>query len=58
MKNIFRRKNNVRFDCHGQKVFKSEEDDSTYYWEFPDGLRLIFRDGKYAGWYLAGGNDG
>ena len=27
------------------------EDESKTYAEFPDGLRLIFRDGKYVGWY-------
>ena len=53
MRNIFKR-NKVRFECYGQKVIQSAEDKNTQYWEFPDGLRLIFRDGKYAGWYLAG----
>ena len=31
-------------------VFASCEDASVNYVEFPDGLRLIFRDGNYAGW--------
>lgn len=52
MKNLFKRKEHFRFECYGQKVFKSAEDNDTYYWEFPDGLRLIFREGKYVGWYL------
>ncbi len=28
------------------------EDSNTEYITFPDGLRLIFRDGEYAGWYV------
>ena len=55
MKNIFKRKEHFRFECYGQKVIKSAEDENTCYWEFPDGLRLIFRDGEYAGWYLPEG---
>ena len=58
MKNIFKRKEHFRFECYGQKVIKSAEDENTCYWEFPDGLRLIFRDGEYAGWYLPEGKDG
>ena len=29
------------------------EDPNTVYVEFPDGLRLIIRDGKYEGHYVA-----
>ena len=58
MKNIFKNNNRVRYDCYGQKVFKSAEDENTVYWDFPDGLRLIFRDGKYVGWYLPEGRHG
>lgn len=39
------------------KVFEftvSCEDQNTVYATFPDGLRLIFRDGEYSGWYLTG----
>jgi hypothetical protein len=39
-------------------VIQSVEDKNTQYWEFPDGLRLIFRDGKYVGWYLPDGENG
>lgn len=28
------------------------EDPNTEYITFPDGLRLIFREGEYAGWYV------
>lgn len=34
------------------------EDASTKYMEFPDGLRLIFREGKYVGWYVSGEEGG
>ena len=30
----------------------SYEDVNTKYLEFPDGLRLIFREGEYVGWYV------
>ena len=30
---------------------KSPEDESVMYLDFPDGLRLVFRDGQYSGWY-------
>ncbi len=32
------------------KAFASCEDPNTVYVEFPD-VRLIFREGKYVGWY-------
>lgn len=32
-------------------LIRSVEDPSTEYLCFPD-IRLIFRDGKYVGWYL------
>ena len=32
------------------KVITSCEDPSTVYLDFPD-VRLIFREGKYVGWY-------
>lgn len=34
------------------KKIVSYEDVNTKYLEFPDGLRLIFREGKYVGWYV------
>jgi hypothetical protein len=36
-------------------VFVTEvscEDPNTEYITFPDGLRLIFHEGKYVGWYV------
>ena len=34
------------------KLLRSCEDEGTVYWDFPDGLRLVFREGEYVGWYL------
>lgn len=36
----------------GFRTIQSCEDPSTIYAEFPDGLRLIFREGKYVGHYI------
>ena len=36
------------------KTSTSCEDPHTQYLDFPDGLRVIYRDGVYAGWYLTG----
>ena len=36
------------------KITVSCEDPNTVYATFPDGVRLIFRDGEYAGWYVCG----
>lgn len=33
------------------KVKKDVEHDNRQYVEFPDGLRLIFENGKYVGYY-------
>lgn len=38
------------------KVIQSCEDANTEYLETPDGLRLIFREHEYSGWYLPGGD--
>lgn len=57
MKNIFKKFKKARsfdFPACGLKVVPSQEDPTTVYYELPDGLRLIFREGKYVGWYLAG----
>lgn len=35
-------------------VLCDPEDESTMWVEFPDGLRLIFTDGNYCGFYWAG----
>ena len=40
------------------KVIESCEDDMKSYIETSDGLRLIFREGKYVGWYVSGEEEG
>ena len=37
---------------------RSCEDENTKYVDFLDGLRLIFREGKYVGWYVSGEEGG
>ena len=39
------------FNIPGVKFVPSAEDQNTKYMELPDGLRLIFRGGNYAGHY-------
>ena len=53
-KKLFKKRRNYNFKCHPLEVKTSCEDDHTVYVTFPDGLRLIFRDGEYAGWYYCG----
>ena len=36
------------------EISVSCEDPETVYADLPDGLRLIYREGKYVGWYLPG----
>lgn len=49
---MFKRKK--KHNINAKVVAKvSCEDPNTLYFEFPDGLRLIFRDGEYDGWYVA-----
>jgi len=50
MKNIFKRKKRISFEA--MSVSQSCEDKNTTYVTFPDGLRLIIREGKYVGWYV------
>lgn len=45
----FRKKKRIKLGC---VVTTSCEDENTMYFTFPDGLRLIIREGKYAGWYV------
>lgn len=52
MFNLFKRKNNDL--TVAASIATSCEDEAVHYADFPDGLRLIFRDGAYAGWYLPG----
>lgn len=51
MRNIFKRRKNINVDAEAE-VITSCEDQNTLYLEFTDGLRLIFRDGKYVGHYI------
>lgn len=53
MFNLFKRKNRNGL-LVALAVTTSCEDESVQYADFPDGLRLIFRDGEYMGWYLPG----
>ena len=53
MLNWFKKKRNFKVDCPTVRVIDSCEDPRTQYIEFPDGLRLIIRDGKYDGHYVA-----
>ena len=36
----------------GATIITSCEDSTTQYVDCPDGLRLIYREGTYVGWYL------
>ena len=36
------------------EISVSCEDPETVYADLPDGLRLIYREGKYVGWYRPG----
>ena len=49
----FKRKETLKVDCPSVKAITSCEDPNTVYVEFPDGLRLIIRGGKYEGHYVA-----
>jgi hypothetical protein len=53
MFNLFKRKKEKNLET-GAKITPNCEDPSALYVDFPDGLRLIFRDEKYVGWYLPG----
>ena len=51
---FFRRSRIKPGDCfYGFRVIRSAEDPNTVYIEAPDGLRVIFRNGIYDGWYVA-----
>ena len=56
-----RRKMEQAFIAHHAgdfNVIESCEDDMKSYIETSDGLRLIFRDGEYVGWYVSGEEGG
>lgn len=36
------------------KVNITQADERKTYITFPDGLRLVFEDGEYVGWYYCG----
>lgn len=50
MKNLFKRKKKTNISCPAVDVMPSEVAGREYVC-FPDGLRLIIEDGKYAGFY-------
>lgn len=50
MLNLFKKKKTV-LDINAFEVSRNPEDPAVLYLESPDGLRLIFRDGVYVGWY-------
>lgn len=56
LKRLFkgRKKSSVIYRCK-LEFSNSCEDKNTEYITFPDGLRLIFHEGEYAGWYVCGG---
>ena len=56
MKNFFKNlfKKSQHIELEGLAAIQSCEDPETEYIDFPDGLRLIFRNDVYAGWYLPG----
>ena len=39
------------------EITKSCEDSSKTYVTFPDGLRIVFENGEYVGWYVCGEED-
>lgn len=43
----------IKSRCPDVRLIDSCEDPNTQYIEFPDGLRLIIRGGKYDGHYVA-----
>lgn len=45
----FKKKKRIKLGC---EVTTSCEDENTMYFTFPDGLRLIIRNGEYVGWYV------
>jgi hypothetical protein len=45
----FQKKKRIKLGCVAEV---SCEDENTLYFTFPDGLRLIIRNGEYDGWYV------
>lgn len=39
-------------ECEGFVLERSAEDEDTVYITLPDGLRLVFREEEYVGWYV------
>jgi len=54
-KRLFRRKRHI--EVCGARVIQSCEDPNTTYIEYPDGLRTIFHEKQYVGWYVAEARD-
>ncbi len=48
------KKSFVHYRCK-LEFSNSCEDENTKYITYPDGLRLIIRNGEYVGWYVCGG---
>lgn len=48
---LFNKKKKHTLTAPSLEVIQNTEDSDVLYLEFPDGLRLIFRSGKYVGWY-------
>ena len=51
MKNLFKKKKKYTVVAPSLEVIQNPEDEDVLYLEFPDGLRLVFREGNYVGWY-------
>ncbi len=45
------KKKKTTLDISQSNLVQDPEDPNIQWLEFPDGLRLIFRNGKYIGWY-------
>jgi hypothetical protein len=44
----------VMCEYDGYVLERSVEDENTVYITMPDGLRLVFREDEYVGWYVCG----
>lgn len=55
-KGLFKREETQRIKL-GCILTTSCEDENTMYFTFPDGLRLIIRNGEYDGWYVCKENN-
>ena len=44
----------VMCEYDGYVLERSVEDENTVYITMPDGLRMVFREDEYVGWYVCG----